>query len=80
MMLLTDRNDVISQQNKAYSKAQLEQELLTFFGNDTAKIKEWLDTPIPRLDGQSPRSMLTKDGKRAELFQVLQEMKFGDMA
>ena len=68
------------QHNQVCSKAQLEQELNAFFGNDTAKINQWLDTPIPRLDGQSPRSMLTKDGKRAELFQVLQEMKFGDMA
>lgn len=68
------------QHNQAYSKAQLEQELNAIFGNDTAKINEWLDTPIPRLDGQSPRSMLASDDKCAELFQVLQEMKFGDMA
>lgn len=66
-------------QNKACSKAQLEKELNALFGNDTAKINEWLDTPIPRLDGQSPRSMLATDDKCAELFQVLQEMQFGDM-
>ncbi|UPS63008.1 antitoxin Xre/MbcA/ParS toxin-binding domain-containing protein [Providencia rettgeri] len=67
------------QHNQAYSKAQLEQELNAFFGNDTAKINQWLDTPIPGLDGQYPRSMLAADDKRAELFQVLEEMKFGDL-
>ena len=67
------------QHNQACSKAQLEQELNAFFGNDAAKINEWLDTPISRLDGQNPRSMLATDGKRAELFQVLEEMKFGDL-
>ena len=67
------------QHNQACSKAQLEEEVNAFFGNDAAKINEWLDTPIPRLDGQSPRSMLATDDKCAELFQVLQEMKFGDM-
>uniref|UniRef100_A0A486XHQ3 Uncharacterized protein n=1 Tax=Rheinheimera sp. BAL341 TaxID=1708203 RepID=A0A486XHQ3_9GAMM len=68
------------QHNQACSKAQFEQELNAFFGNDAAKINEWLDTPIPRLSGQYPRSMLAANAKRAELFQVLQEMKFGDMA
>lgn len=67
------------QHNQACSKAQLEQELNAFFDNDTAKINEWLDTPIPRLGGQHPRSMLATDDKRAELFQVLEEMKFGDL-
>ena len=59
------------QQNQAYLKAQLEQELNAFFGNDTAKINEWLDTPIPRLGGQYPRSMFATDDKRAELFHLL---------
>lgn len=68
------------QHNQACSKAQLEQVLNAFFDNDTAKINEWLDTPIPRLDGECPRNMFTTHEKRAELFQVLQEMKFGDMA
>uniref|UniRef100_UPI004047B074 antitoxin Xre/MbcA/ParS toxin-binding domain-containing protein n=1 Tax=Rheinheimera sp. TaxID=1869214 RepID=UPI004047B074 len=66
--------------NQVCSKAQLEQELNDFFGNDAAQLNEWLDTPIPRLGWQNPRSMLATDEKRAELFQVLQEMKFGDTA
>lgn len=68
------------QHNQACSKAQLEKELDALFGNDAAKINEWLDTPIPRLDGERPHNMFTTHEKRAKLFQVLQEMKFGDMA
>ena len=61
------------------SVLHLEHELNVIFNNDTAQINEWLDMPIPRLDGRCPRSMLVTDENRAELFQVLQEMKSGEM-
>lgn len=67
-------------QNEFCSESELEQELNILFDNDEVQICDWLDTPIPRLDGQSPRGMLTTKEKRTELFQVLQEMKFGDIA
>lgn len=68
------------QNNQTCSELQIEHELNVIFNNDTALINEWLDTPIPRLDGQCPRSMFATDETRAELLQVLKEMKFGDMA
>lgn len=61
-------------------EAKLEHELRVFFNNDKVKLNDWLDTPIPRLGGQSPRSMFATNEKRAELLQVLEEMKFGDTA
>lgn len=66
--------------NQPCSKLQLEQELNVTFNNNSAQINEWLDSPIPRLDGECPRSMLVTDEKREELFQVLQEMKHGETA
>lgn len=68
------------QHNQTCSELQLEHELNVIFNNDSAQINEWLDTPIPRLDGQCPRSLFATDEKRKELFQVLQEMHYGDMA
>ncbi|OZB41963.1 MAG: hypothetical protein B7X50_05765 [Alishewanella sp. 34-51-39] len=50
-----------------------------FFNNDLDLMNEWLDAPIPRLDGQCPRTLLLEE-KRSELFTVLQEMKFGEIA
>lgn len=68
------------QNNQTCSKLQLDHELNVIFNNDIAQINEWLDTPIPRLDGQCPRSLLVIDEQREKLFQVLQEMKHGEMA
>ncbi|MAD76491.1 MAG: hypothetical protein CML20_17175 [Rheinheimera sp.] len=68
------------QKKQTCSELQLEHKLKVIFNNDSAQINEWLDTPIPRLNGQCPRSLLVTDEKREELFKVLQEMQFGDMA
>lgn len=65
------------QNNQTFSELQLEDELNVIFNNDTALINEWLDTPIPRLDGLCPRSLLVTNEKREKLAPVLQEMKFG---
>jgi|GEM_PF-2296969 len=62
------------------SEVQIEHELNMFFNNDKAQLDEWLDTPIPRLDHQCPRSLLLTEEKRKELLTVLLEMKFGEMA
>lgn len=67
------------QKNQNCSKLQLEEELTVFFNNDIDLMNEWLDAPIPRLDGQCPRTLLLEE-KRSELFTVLQEMKFGEIA
>lgn len=67
------------QKNQNCSKLQLEEELTVFFNNDIDLMNEWLDAPIPRLDGQCPRMLLLEE-KRSELFTVLQEMKFGEIA
>ncbi|KKO44793.1 hypothetical protein WG68_13185 [Arsukibacterium ikkense] len=67
------------QNNQTCSELQLEHELDVIFNNDIAQINEWLDTPIPRLDGQCPRSLLATAEKRDELIQVLHEMKLGEM-
>ncbi|MDC9750953.1 antitoxin Xre/MbcA/ParS toxin-binding domain-containing protein [Proteus mirabilis] len=67
------------QRNEVCSASELEQELNILFDNDKAQISEWLDTPIPRLDGQCPRILLVSQAKREELFLVLQEMKYGEM-
>lgn len=66
--------------NHNCSELQLEHELNIFFNNDKALLDEWLDTPIPRLDGQCPRALLLAEEKRRTLFTLLQEMKFGEMA
>lgn len=66
--------------NHNCSEFQLEHELKMFFNNDNAQLDEWLDTPIPRFDGQSPRTFIFTEEKRRELLTVLQEMKFGEMA
>lgn len=66
--------------NHNCSELQLEHELNMFFNNDKARLDEWLDTPIPRLDGQCPRDLLFTEEKRRELLTVLQEMKLGEMA
>ena len=68
------------QNNQTFSELQLEHELNVIFNNDTAQINEWLDTPIPRLSGKCPRSLLVTDEKREELLQVLKEITFGEMA
>jgi len=66
--------------NHNCSELQLEHELNIFFNSDKAKLDEWFATPIPRLDGQCPRTFLFTEEKRRELLTVLEEMKFGEMA
>lgn len=68
------------QKNHSGSELQLEHELNVFFNNNKGLLNEWLDTPIPRLDGQCPRTLLLTEEKRRELLTVLQEMKFGEIA
>lgn len=57
---------------------KLQYELNVVFDHNSNLINEWLDTPIPRLNGGSPRSWLEADFKQEELFKVIQEMKSGD--
>ncbi|AGP82014.1 hypothetical protein I533_10220 [Alteromonas mediterranea MED64] len=59
---------------------KLQQELRIFFDNDDATLNEWLDLPLPILNGEHPRNMLDSPERRQRLFQILGEMKFGEMA
>lgn len=67
------------QKNHNCSELQLKHELNVFFNNNKTQLDKWLDTPIPRLDGQCPRTLLLTK-KHRELLTVLLEMKFGEMA
>ncbi len=57
---------------------KLQYEHNVVFDHNSNLINEWLDTPIPRLNGGCTRSWLEADFKQEELFKVLQEMKSGD--
>ena len=59
---------------------KLQQELREFFDNDDETMNEWLDLPLPILSGQCPRNMLNTTEGRQRLYQILEEMKFGEMA
>jgi hypothetical protein len=58
----------------------LQHELIVVFDHNSIRINEWLDPPIPKLNGECPWSWLEADFKQKELFQVLQEMKSSDFA
>ncbi|WP_370243709.1 MbcA/ParS/Xre antitoxin family protein [Alteromonas abrolhosensis] len=66
--------------NVKITDEKLQQELRIFFGNDDATLNEWLDLPLPILSGQCPRNMLNTTEGRQRLYQILEEMKFGEMA
>lgn len=59
---------------------KLQQELREFFDNDDETMNEWLDLPLPILSGECPRNMLDTPEGRQRLYQILEEMKFGEMA
>lgn len=58
----------------------VEQELDSFFDGDKELCQEWLNTPIPRLNGKLPSQLLSSNAGRTQVLQVLGEMKYGDMA
>ena len=51
------------QKNTEFSEWQLLDELNIFFNYNLVLMNEWLDTPIPRLEGQCPREWLQWGGK-----------------
>ncbi|TPV55762.1 DUF2384 domain-containing protein [Aestuariibacter sp. GS-14] len=59
---------------------KLQQELRMFFCNDDTTINEWLDLPLPVLNGERPRNMFDTAERRQQLFQIVEEMKYGEMA
>jgi len=67
-------------ENVEITVEKLHQELRGFFGNDDATMNEWLDLPLPILSGECSRNMLDTPEQRQRLFQILEEMKFGEMA
>ena len=55
-------------------------ELITFFDNDETLVNEWINEPIPVLDGACPRDLLPSQYGRDEIREMLDAMKFGDFA
>ncbi|MBC3766710.1 antitoxin Xre/MbcA/ParS toxin-binding domain-containing protein [Neptunicella marina] len=58
----------------------LQQELNSLFKGNEDSMEEWLETRIPVLSGEQPRAMFDTPHRRQRLFQILQEMKFGETA
>lgn len=67
-------------ENVEITVEKLQQEFRVSFGNDDATMNEWLDLPLPILSGECPRNMLNTLEGRQRLYQILEEMKFGEMA
>lgn len=67
-------------ENVEITVEKLQQEFRVFFGNDDATMNEWLDLPLPILSGECPRNMLNTLEGRQRLYEILEEMKFGEMA
>lgn len=59
---------------------KLEKELIDLFCNDGALMDEWLNMPISRLSGERPLEMFDSSQQRQLLFDVIQEMKYGETA
>lgn len=59
---------------------KLQQELREFFDDDDETMNEWLDLPLPILNDECPRNMLDTPERCQRLHQILEEMKYGEMA
>jgi uncharacterized protein (DUF2384 family) len=66
--------------NPNFSTSHLKHELGVFFNNDTVMLKAWLNTPIPALSDQCPCNFLITKEQRKVLYELLQQMKFGEIA
>ena len=67
-------------ENVKITVEKLQQELRVYFGNHDATMNEWLDLPLPILNGECHRNMLDTPERRQRLYLKLEEMKFGEMA
>ncbi|KRW83685.1 MbcA/ParS/Xre antitoxin family protein [Marinobacter sp. P4B1] len=75
-------------QRKALSRTQTEElEDLTnlwkeveqdLFSGDKEMMKRWLDTPVPALDGETPKSLMGTITGRKVLERHVQKLKYGD--
>jgi hypothetical protein len=65
--------------DKEITLEKLQRELNNFFDNNQPMLQEWLDTKINRLDGECPRHFFDTNERRTILYEVIQEMKYGDM-
>lgn len=70
----------VEPQNEEVTVENLQQELQVMFGDNESMMDEWIDSSIPILEGERPRDLFDSPERRQRLFQVLQEMKFGEMA
>ena len=59
---------------------KLQRELIEMFGSDEKIMNEWLDSPIPALDGERPQNLFDTPARRHRLYLVLQSMKYGEPA
>lgn len=69
-----------NQNNLNVSLQRLQQELNRFFMNDKGMLEDWLSMALPRIGGESPRSLLDSELGRKTLLEVLNEMKHGEMS
>jgi uncharacterized protein (DUF2384 family) len=60
--------------------AELKQKLLDFFGHDREMLNDWMNTPLPILEGACPSSLVESDEGRARINKMLGNMKFGETA
>jgi uncharacterized protein (DUF2384 family) len=51
-------------------------EILALFNGDLQQAEEWLDTPLPVLDGETPRALI-ESGRGKIVADLLEEMKSG---
>jgi uncharacterized protein (DUF2384 family) len=53
-------------------------ELRQFFNFNDSSVREWIDTPLPALDGVAPGHLMTTIAGRNELRKLLNTMRSGD--
>jgi uncharacterized protein (DUF2384 family) len=66
--------------NTNISIAKLKQKLLDFFVHDSEMLNDWMNTPLPILEGACPASLLENDEGRGRINKILGHMKFGETA
>ncbi len=67
-------------ENVEITVEKLQRDLRMFFDNDHVTMNEWLDLPLPILSDECPRNMFDTAEQRQRIFQILEAMKYGEMA
>ena len=72
-MGMTENHNIITSDRLAI-------ELREFFENDEQLMNEWINTPLPILEGQKPSELFGNVEGREKLMHVVGLMKHGDTA